>query len=286
MIRVVIQAGFGNQLFQYATAYSLARNLNLELELDVSFYDDSLNTNAKNTRFNNLKLLQLENPIYFSLPNSFSKYKYITKIRLLQHCKLNGKRVPILCENVAKCREDQSYLFKKISNHGAVLYGFWQNTCYFKQYQRELNKQFRPNYKLDTEVMSVIDRINSCNAVGVHIRRGDFVDLGWNKDSEYYDNGMNYFRKNVKGSRFFIVSDDPEWAKRQYGGKNDIEIIDFSTKNKDVDEFFVLSSCAHQLISESTFGWWAAFLNLNKNKIVIVPKEAKGEIFQKQWIRL
>lgn len=286
MIRVVVQAGFGNQLFQYATAYALAKDLRQELELDVSFYNEKANTDAINSRENNLKNLQLNNPKFVSMKNGFRKYRYITRLGFFQRTKINGQEVPIICEDIIKCREDQRYLFQKIGDSGAVLYGFWQNTKYFEKYMLDLKKQFVPKYELDSQVRTLLAKIERENSVGVHIRRGDFVGLGWNKEKKYYDKGMATLKQCLPNCKFFIVTDDVKWAIEQYKNRLDVNIVNVNTKTKDIDEFFLLSSCKHQIISESTFGWWAAYLNTYKNKIVVAPIEAQGEIFEHDWYKI
>lgn len=286
MIRSVIQAGFGNQLFQYATAYSLAKELNQQLQLDLSFYEDTINTNASNRKESNLLKLRIDTSEYYSKPNGFKKYRYVTRLIFLRNGRIEKNRVPIICEDVARCREYQGELFKRIKGTGAILYGFWQNTRYFNKYINELRAQFRPNYKFDESVEKVLEQVNMSMSVGVHIRRGDFVNLGWDKGSTYYDKGINLLRQRIPGAVFFVVTDDVEWAKSQYGSERDVVIVDVHTGTKDIDEFFILSSCKHQLISESTFGWWAAYLNTNDEKIVVAPSDAKGELFDRDWIKI
>lgn len=285
MIRAIIQAGFGNQLFQYATAYSLARDLGQDLELDVSFFCENRNLRAKNRRENELIHLNLTNPCFILNKNGFHKYRYITKVKFLQTLYLRNP-IPLICEDVVNCREDQGSRFDIIGDAGAVLYGFWQNTNYFDRYRIELSRQFRPNYKLDSQVEGLLKEIEEENSVGVHVRRGDFVGLGWDKGRDYYDMGFDYLKKHESDCKFFIVSDDVQWVKEQYGNQTNVRIINVSTITKDIDEFFLLSSCKHQIITESTFGWWAAYLNMNKDKLVVVPKEAKGEIFNHGWYRV
>ena len=286
MIRVIIQAGFGNQLFQYATAYALGKEKGQAVELDISFFDYVKNRKMSHARVNNLDKLALDTPKFVNKPRNYWKYRLREKMKFIQSISIGGKRVPFICENFSMCREDQSGLFRKIGEKGAVIHGFWQNTEYFKEYLLDLKKQFVPNYVLDCEVIKVLQQIQTMNSVGVHIRRGDFVTLGWDKGRDYYDRGMEWFKREVASCKFYIVSDDPEWVTQQYGERKDIVIIDVSTQTKDIDEFFLLASCRHQLISESTFGWWAAFLNTNEQKKVVVPKEAVGEMFQAEWHRL
>ena len=287
MIRAVIQAGFGNQLFQYATCYALARRLGQSIQLDISFFDDFNRKKRDNGRINNLDKLNIDHCTFVNKPDSYWLNHLKVKIPILRHSIVNGKIVPFVCEDIANCREFQPNLFNCITRKGAVVYGFWQNTQYFDDYILELKRQFRPNYTLEKEILQLHDIIAEEQSVGVHIRRGDFVRLGWDKGTEYYNQGMNLLRGQLQGLHFYIVTDDVDWAKKQYEGMQDVTIIDMHTPNKDIDEFFLLSSCRHQIISESTFGWWAAYLNTYADKKVLVPKTAKGQIFEnKDWIRI
>lgn len=81
MIKTIIQAGFGNQLFQYATGYALAKRLKQQLVLDTSFFDYVKGSNADNVRVNNLNLLRLDNPEFDSSPQTYWKYRYGVLLR-------------------------------------------------------------------------------------------------------------------------------------------------------------------------------------------------------------
>ena len=286
MIRSVIQAGFGNQLFQYATAYVLAKELGQELELDVSWFSYIQKSQKVSVRENNLSKLALDMPNFMGRAKDFSAYRFRVKFGFPKKIRLHGKACPFICENINACREDQSALFQNIGKNGAVLYGFWQNLNYFDKYLLDLKRQFVPNYALEKESADILQQIQTVNSVGVHIRRGDFVKLGWDKGQEYYDKGLEWFKKQFPDCQFFIVSDDVQWVKERYGNREDVVIVDVNTQTKDIDEFFLLANCNHQFISESTFGWWAAYLNTNPNKKVLAPKEAKGNIFDLGWEKL
>lgn len=287
MIRTIIQAGFGNQLFQYATGYALSRELGQEHQLDISFFDDYNRKVRDNGRVNNLDKLQLDACTTISNPDSYWQYRIKEKLPFLRLSIVNGRIVPFICEDIPNCRICQSYLFKKIGNNGAAIFGFWQNTHYFDKYIYDLKRQFQPNYKLTDGVLKLYSLIAAGNSVGVHIRRGDFVRLGWDKKTEYYNNGMELLRSRLQNPHFYVVTDDVAWAHEEYTHVSDITIVDMQTPNKDIDEFFLLSSCHHQIISESTFGWWAAYLNIYEDKCVLVPETAKGQIFSNpKWIRI
>lgn len=286
MIRTVIQAGFGNQLFQYATGYALAKQYNQKLELDISFYTESSNYSRDSSRGLNLLDLNLKDDFNVVADKKYKKYLIKQRIPFIKYEKVYGEIVPIVYEDVRNCRQDQRHVFKRIVQKGAVIYGFWQNTCYFDEVLEDIRVQFVPVYEIEDSVCRYVKDIQSEQSVGVHIRRGDFVALGWNKEKEYYDRGLAYFRNQIPNCRFYIFSDDVSWVKENYGKYSDIYVVDLNTKHKDVDEFFLLSKCKHQLISESTFGWWAAYLNSYSNKQVVIPTDAEGMIFDQGWIKI
>ncbi len=287
MIRTVIQAGLGNQLFQYATGYTLAKEIGCDLELDVSFFEYIKKYNYSNARINNLNKLNLDSPKFRCKPKNFGYYRYASKLRFPSTIITDGKTMPVAWEDVLRCREDQRSLFERIKcKRRGILYGFWQNTCYFDKYVEDLRRQFVPNYKLADEVAVLLSNINVGTSVGVHIRRGDFVRLGWDKGVDYYKRGMNEMRTLFETPHFYIVTDEAEWARMQFAEERDVTVVDVNTETKDIDEFFLLSSCNHQIVSESTFGWWAAYLNTSKDAKIMVPADAEGKIFKSNWIRI
>ena len=286
MIRAIIQAGFGNQLFQYATAYALARELEQPLEIDTSFFCWYNMNHPATARQSAMELLKLDTHTTRTSCNSkFWIYKpwFTLPFRYFPFY-VGGQ--PMIVEDIANCREDQRNLFRKIGKRGATLFGFWQNTVYFDKYLLDLKRQFQPNYELHDSVSQLHSEVTSCESVGVHIRRGDFVGLGWDKGADYYLKGMTCVKEQKPEARFFIVTDDKQWVREQFSNRGDITIIDINTSTCDIDEFFLLSSCKHQIISESTFGWWAAYLNTNIDKMVLVPETAKGQIFNSDWIKI
>lgn len=277
MITSVIQAGFGNQLFQYAFAYSIAKRLSSELILDISFFDYFKKSNPYNLREYNLNKLSIEFYTVINSPNRYWRYKLASKYNYNILKNVLGLK-SLIVEDIDRCRDYQSSIISSV-NQKSVLYGFWQNTRYFNDIISDLRRMFRPSYIVSEEVERTIEEINKNLSVGVHIRRGDFLNLGWSKGENYYMNAIKVMRSTLPHPRFYIVSDDPKWCRKTFNSMPDIVVLELSTKYKDIDEFFILSNCKHQIISESTFGWWAAYLNNQDNKLIVIPSDAVGEIF-------
>lgn len=279
MIRCVIQAGFGNQLFQYATAYALARELNQPLELDCTFFDWYNRTHPDTARNCAMELLALDgnHTIISSGVAKYWRYQPLLSLKF-SYLPWYPGGLPVIREDITDCRKDQRHLFRKIGKRGAVVFGFWQNTCYFDKYLSDLQRQFKPAYILPYGMNELCDEVSGCESVGVHVRRGDFVKLGWDKSARYYRTAIAEMRLRVESPEFYIVSDDPDWCRHTFTD-SDCRVLDIQSENRDLDEFFMLSQCHHQIISESTFGWWAAYLNQNPDKTIAIPADAKGDIF-------
>jgi hypothetical protein len=288
MIHVIIQAGFGNQLFQYAMGYALAKDTHQPLGVDISYYDYAAKHPHANLRINNLDKLQLDSPCFIHQPEKYGKYFYGAKLARTPFWRLLCFPRPVLWEDIPNCRLYQEDLIAKAHRlKDVTLYGFWQNTRYFSRYLDDLKRQFVPNYRLDDRVQAYVEQIRATpHSVGVHIRRGDFVGLGWAEGEEYYTRAMQRLAGELTGCHFFLVTDDKAWARQHFAGKAEVSILDIPTPTCDIDEFYLLSICHHHIISESTFGWWAAFLNTHPDSRVIVPSYAKGEMFLDKWIRL
>lgn len=288
MIEVIIQAGFGNQLFQYAMGYALSKQLNRPLSLDISFFDYCKTKGSSTLRVNNLDKLALDDCHIKNDPSSYYKYIYGARLSKTPFWKIFGFKNHVLWEDVTNCRNYQKELIDKAALYNDItLYGFWQNTDYFKDFIPDLKRQFIPGYTLAPTVQEIKDIIQQThNSVGVHIRRGDFVRLGWAEGAEYYNRAIKRMILEIGPAKFFIATDDKQWARDNFSDNPDIHIIDLNTETCDIDEFFLLSICNNQIISESTFGWWAAFLNTNPDSVIIVPNTAKGEMFPDKWIRI
>lgn len=282
MITSILQGGFGNQLFQYASAYALAKKTNQELLLDCSFYTHALN--QKTPRAFQLDKLNLKEHKVVINHRNLSKIHTIATISQRLPILRRLFRPTLIIEDTNNCRNFQKELWNDDITCDTVLFGFWQNTKYFSDYKDELKQQFTPSYTLNDEVEVLKKAILDSNSVGVHIRRGDFVQLGWDKDDSYYNAGMALMKNLYPDCAFYIITDDPPWAREKYSSL--AHVVDLQTDTKDIDEFFLLSQCRHMLISESTFGWWAAYLNNNESSTIIVPSEAQGELFERDWIRL
>lgn len=288
MIIMRIKGGLGNQLFQYASSYALAKRLNQKLVFDPSF------TVNMTTRDYKLPLLCVDTDeiIYTEqLPRKiiFLKNLYVNKTcRILNWAKHNcGKFVYWL-----ETKDEWQSEFFLLDAENLYVDGYFQSEDYFKQYRLELLRQIQPKYELENEYIKVLGEIRSCNSIAVHVRRGDFkkdsCEFHYLLDELYYTNAIQKIRTMVEKPIFFWFSDDMEWVKEHIGVADNFRFVSINTKHGDIDDMMLMKNCKHIIAANSTFSWWAAWLNEYDNAIRIVPKKPYGmeEMIPSNWKKL
>ena len=164
--------------------------------------------------------------------------------------------------------------------------GYFQSYKYFEDFATEIIKDFTFKKDIQDKCKSLI--LNAAaEVVAVHIRRGDYVAHPgyWNITPEYLQQALNEF--SDKEYLFLVFSDDLNWCKQIFP-----EGTVYSEGRTQFEDLCLMSMCDHNIISNSSFSWWGAYLNTNKDKRVIAPKEwfipAKplDDLYPKEWIVL
>ena len=160
------------------------------------------------------------------------------------------------------CKE-RTHAYQKIPNlDGMRLEGYWQSEKYFNHCREHILDVFGFNQGYIK------------GATSIHVRRGDFINYP-NKHPlcsiEYYDRAINYFIG--KGyERFIVFSDDMEWCKKNITSQRYKKCaFEYSEGRDELRDMEYMSQCENNIISNSSFGWWGAWLNRNKDKIIIAP---------------
>ncbi len=262
MITVKLKGGLGNQMFQYAYGRSLSLDKNDSLKLDLGniIYPSKHDT----PRAYGLDKFNIQATLYIPKNNYFIK-RFFSKIL--------GK------------------IWKKES--------YFHSEKYFRNNAKIIVNDFKlknPPRNTSSETAFVIKA--SISPVSIHIRRGDYVnDSKTNTyhgviDIDYYERAINYIKKYYKDSNFFIFSDDIEWVKKNLNIQSDTVLVS-RPEIPDYEELFLMSLCKHNIIANSSFSWWGAWLNQNPDKIVIAPKRwfrdksiDTTDICPPEWIRL
>lgn len=267
MIIGKISPGLANSMLEYATVYSLAKELNEELYLDLSEFGTST------WPF----LLDV-----FDIPK-FKKINYFNG--LYGHEDRNGIAKSLMRDAVIlverEAMEDDEYRLQDIESEeiknfvktkNLITCGYFMNYEYRRKYHKEVMGQFR--IKGDYEEIKQFEKmISNCVSVGVHIRRGDMLYADWavKMSDDYYRAAIAYARKKWKNCQFFIFSDDKVYVQKLLGYAEDIHYINFlGFSEADVMEFVCLSKCSHRIISSSsTFSLFADEMNGQDGRYMI-----------------
>lgn len=142
-------------------------------------------------------------------------------------------------------------------------WGDWQRASYFQD--AKLDIRLKDEYITD-EMRQIADTMQTQNSVSVHIRRTDYAVYDWILPPAYYDRAIERANELITDPRFYIFSDDPDWCRDNLPAG---EII----HNDEITDFWLMSKCKHNIIANSTYSFWAAYLNENSEKVVIYPRD-------------
>jgi hypothetical protein len=156
--------------------------------------------------------------------------------------------------------------------------GYWQSWKYFIDIASIIQNDFTLKERSDSRNESIAKQIKSCDAISLHIRRGDYITNSETNlyhgtcTREYYQKAIDVCGKYVKNPHYFIFSDDPGWAKLNMEIDFPMTILDHNGPEKDYEDMKLMSLCKHHIIANSSFSWWGAWLCQNQNKIVFAPR--------------
>lgn len=292
MIVVQLIGGLGNQMFQYALGRSLADKNNSKLELDLSWFGNIENVNTK-------RQYELDcYPITAKLTDA-TKLKIIEPGQQAANHILLGRlfgQNPLTVYN-----EPDASFHAEILNLTDSIYlkGYWQNEKYFISIRSKLLKEFIPK-SLSGYSKSMTEKIRSRPSVSLHIRRSDYaVNPLTNKfhgltPIEYYVQALDYILGKIADPLISVFSDDIKWCRDNLPFAKEAEFINGNPADRGCEDMYLMRLCNHNIIANSSFSWWGAWLNENPDKIIIAPKmwfrdkKADKEIdnIPKAWIRL
>ena len=279
MVFSVLSGGLGNQMFQYAFGYSLAGRRDEKLVLETSELSKDHKRNYALSPF------CISNKVISIPPGHFKTLRRIW----------NG--IPANIEDYTEHTEfsyDAAVFEKK--GHLRV-HGYWQCPLYFQNMRGELLHKFalqKPGHAF----LKMKAQVGNDISVGIHVRRGDYIseqltnDVHGTCSVNYYRNAIALINQKYPQStiRFYIFSDDISWCRQEFSF---LENISFAEELSDAEELILMSHCKHNIIANSSFSWWAAWLNQNEDKTVVAPEQwfknktsDTSQLIPETWIRL
>lgn len=298
MVIVRLWGGLGNQMFQYACGYAVARRNNTNLALDTRFFTKEFI--EKNPHFTKQRLNIIDFPLkYNEQLNVNGELQFISFLqnRTVSRIIRIPKRFCIHTDGLLYEKETRlSFLPYILNNNSANIYldGYWQCEKYFLDYKEELKEQFSTNSVVARNYAEATGILNS-NSVAVHLRLGDYVNkkkksarYNYIINPNYYVLAINEIRKSLPDAKFYIFSNDMKKARKLLGDSSEFQYMNENRQLTDIEEFEVMSLCENHIISNSTFSWWALWLSDEKDGIKIAPDVFFGnyDIIPEGWIKI
>lgn len=259
MIRIQLVGGLGNQMFQYAAARALAEQHATSVVLDLTWFSQPFDSNTT-PRFYELNC--------FDLDASVQKFTGTITERL------RGK-----LHSYSHYNEPHFHFDPKFHTQPdmTVLAGYFQSEKYFVKYRPQLLEAFAWQQAPAGKNKQLLAQIAADSAsVSIHVRRGDYVAnkqaaaFHGAKTLKYYQAGLAYIKKQVSKPTLYVFSDDPDWCRTHLKFAEQTHYISHNTQGS--EDMRLMKACRHNIIANSSFSWWGAWLNENPDKLVVGPK--------------
>ena len=294
---VKIFGGVGNQLFQYALYRKIKKQE--ECYVDLGWFEDE---NKKFWYPYQINDLGLE-------ANAIDRKDYIVKEYYLQNQAITENEFEEKLLSGEFCGKQTLRLVSETPTYAysayekskeAYLVGYFQNIDYFKDVLEEIKDEVRFPIRNDAEYVQMKERIETSNSVSIHIRLNDYESI---EDFEevcpisYYVKAIQYIKEHIKTPHFFIFSNKIEEAKKRLPVLGDYTYVDIHDRTYGIGDMELISLCKHNIISNSTFSWWATVFNKNQRKLVIAPNkwdirpralllQSEINLWFEDWIRI
>ncbi len=271
MVIVRLNGGLGNQMFEYAMARTVAHRRRTSVRVDL------LSLNADRKRCYALGA--------FKVQGKFASDIDLLSIRIAARLdRIFKPSKPYYAQRVVR---EQSICFDgdalRAPRH-CLLIGYWPSERYFKEIADVIRQDFTLRDEPSVKTGDLSRAVRGTNSVFVHVRRGDYVhDSASNQahgtcSLEYYQQAACYVARLVHQPHFFVFSDEPDWVRRNLNLPFAMTIVDHNppgdarTPGREHEDLWLMAQCRHAILANSTFSWWAAWLNPERSRIVVRPK--------------
>lgn len=269
MIVVNISGGLANKMFMYALFMAI-REEREDVFVDEASFKASFS-------FEKMSIKDVFPDLVF--PEFESKHKFWAE-RNNGFCARALRKFLEKYSNSYYCEDGYVYrndLIKALPKD-CYLRGYWQSEKYFLPIEDKIRKTFVfPNFS-EIKNIEASTKMMSENSVSIHIRKGkDYMRPGGTGHGtctkSYYDDAIRYIEERVTKPVFYVFTDNPQWVKENLTSIKYTLVnwnpVSGPTNYRDIQ---LMSCCKHNIIANSSFSWWGAWLNSNKDKIVIGPK--------------
>lgn len=274
MIIVKFHGGLGNQMFQYAL-YRKMEIIGKQVKADLSWYQSNMAESARD-----FELFQF--PVTIAQCSEAEKKKRNNKFYELLR-KYFGVSMKLWREKAG-----EGYNEKVLKLTDAYIDGYWQTPKYFADIRERLLEDFVFPKEENTALQRLEKEIAESDSVSIHIRRGDYLNnmdkYGDICTEDYYRRAVVYMAEKIVSPRFFVFSDDMKWSREFMRNQPNTVFVEGKQDESPIMDMKRMALCRHNIIANSSFSWWASWLNQNPGKIVVAPAKWKND-FDLQDIR-
>jgi hypothetical protein len=282
MIVSRIEGGLGNQMFQYAYGAYLAHRHQCEHWLDISSYAAGPAHGYLLDRF------QIEAPVASSEMLSRRPRRYRVPVRATFSSQANLVQQLCAILSAGRWRRHKESPFGFHPRHlktgtGRYLVGYWQSEKFFPGMRAELLRQFSLRSELSDESRRVAERMEAGNSLSIHVRRGDYVSNAA-AAKIYYPLGTAYYLRAIEAwgrtqatlggkPQVFVFSNDMNWCRQHFQLDWPVHFVDHNTPATAHEDLILMSLAKSSVIANSTFSWWAAWLNRCPEATIYAPSK-------------
>ena len=292
MVIVKISGGLGNQLFQYAFGKAIEEKYGYDVKYDLSYYENIPDGDTARkvfvSRYIPSHMIATEEDILQITTRDKSAWKKVLKRLGLAEYRTKYERPGDGVTSIEQVKDN------------TLLIGYWQSEEYFSNVCDKIREEFSFENDIQSpEMKALLEKIKSSDSVSIHVRGGDYL-LSQNQTifggictSEYYEEAYAYMKKKNPISKFFLFTNDVEWTKKNiHLPYEEITMVSEEYEaTEDWMDLYLMSLCKDNIIANSSYSWWAAWLNDHVDKTVICPYKwtndnQHSDIFCKSWIKM
>lgn len=272
--------GLGNQMFSYAFALSLKLKHKEDVYVDISHFNHyNLHDGFQINEIFNVKEINV------------ATKKEIKKLtRYIPHYAFSRIIRKFLPSKSKEYIEKQDYVYdeKALSLKTDCYYeGYWQSPLYFYDIDQEIKKMFTFPEPIggNKETEELMSKVNS---VSIHVRRGDYLNAKSFMgicELDYYEKAIKHINDEIQNPYFFIFSNDIKWCEENLNHLLKTDNVMFVSNNVGKESYwdmYLMSCCKNMILANSSFSWWAAYLNKNKDAKVLAPKKWVNRDYETQ----
>ncbi len=292
VIMTQLDGGLGNQMFQYAIGKSLSLQCGVPLYLDTSVYSHYTTRKYALGVFNiSAQIASNEDIVFFkpavkknplgiikTLADKTPTHAVLLVKGILPRGMMGKLLRPPPADSNYIYREAEPFVFNAdvlMAKPPLYLDGYWQNEKYFVRHRDIILRDFTLRVPISEKAIAYRKIIQETPSVSLHIRRGDYVHVAAARklydgicDLEYYGRALDFLKQKIQDISVFVFSDEIAWAKANLHQERAIYVEGCA----DFEEMYLMSCCRYNIIANSSFSWWGAWLNVATEKIVITPR--------------